>query len=434
MVYPLAMCSLSLILACVANSCIPLPIGFGIQDRKVLMRNQPGHASAPSLREWHQEGPVHLILVNGMANYPFGLTRAKKPEWMGRSSYSDLANHLRGWNEFDPEDVARYTEAAEAAQFREFVTSYSNKAGLVPDGTRHSILTPIRDSLGRDVSGYLLQRHYLHKATNHPVTFHIVCWSLRAAAVKEGIYGTWDGSSEGKLSDYQLDRFRSPVNRDLRGAIVTWGLTDASLYRGPEGREYEWCVGSALDKISGDLGDADRLALVTASLGSTIAYNTIDKILRDDSVAHGRTSLTGTASSREKKQRAFARLFRPDPDAGESRTRIAFYMFANQFGLLSAGSDRSDLERLESIAKAAEQEAGSIAPIQLVAFTDPDDLLSMPFPSPRSSRYVTAQNIYVANNAVALYLPFLGKATSPLAAHGAYSSNPTVLKAMLNGN
>lgn len=435
MLHPLAKCFLALILPWVANSCIPLPIGLGLQNRRVLMVNRPEHSSAPSLRSWHDSGPVHLVLVNGMANHPFGLSSGGKPELLGRSSYRDVAYHLRDWDQFPPKEISAYSEAARNAQFQDFVNSYSKQADLEPDPARQDLFLPLRDSRGRSVSGYLLQRHYLHRESRNPVTFHIVCWSLRAAAEKERIYGTWDGRHEGDLSDHKLDRYRSPVNRNLRAAVVTWGLTDASLYRGPEGSEYEWCVGSALDKISGDLGDSHRLALVTASLGSTIAYNTIDKMLRDDHVANDKPSLTGNAAVREEKQKSFARLFRPDPAAAAAdQTRIAFYMFANQFGLLSAGGGRNDLESLESIAKAAETEAGKTAPIQLVAFTDPDDLLSMPFPSPEQSRYVKAQNIYVTNNSISLHLPVVGKATNPLAAHNAYASNPVVLRAMLEGN
>ncbi len=411
----------------VLASCVPVPIGIGVQKKEVLAKNQPEKSTAPPLGTWHSKGGVQFLLIHGMNNHPFGTTgRSGNQNYLGQGSYSGLEYHLRGWDGFGDEEKAKIAGAARENQFAEFIDAYASKAGVEVPRDQQLVFRPIRDSAGRSVSGYLLVVKGTHRQSGNPVTFNIVCWSILSSVKKEAIYGSWSGSSSGQLSDYDLDRWRHGINRDIRRGVVTWGLNDASLYMGRSGKEFEWCVYRGLAHVLESMQPQERVAVVTASLGSTIAFNTIDKLVSREGIAGSKGALKGSDLEQLKD------LFHEDN--GEDlthQTRITFYMFANQYGLIAGGDE---LEVLESVSKKTAERARRPVPVQLVAFTDPDDLLSMPFPKPRSPEHVAVQNIYVRNNRWVFGIPFAGRVANPLHAHGGYGTNPAVLKAMLEGS
>jgi hypothetical protein len=422
----LAVAALSLLI----SSCIPVPIGLGFQTKEVVSKNQPKNATAPPLEDWHAKGGVHFLLVHGMNNHPFGfIDSADTPNYLDRGSYAGLESYLRNWKGLPPEEKRRVAAVAKNSQFSDFIKTYSKRAGITIPDSQQLDFTPIFDSSNTSVSGYLLTLRGTH-SSGTPVTFNVVCWSILSSVRKEAIYGAWShapGAAEGLLSDFKLDPLRNEVNRGIRRGVVVWGLTDASLYMSSSAPEFEWCVYQGVKRVIKGMDKKDRVAVVTASLGSTIAFNAIDKLVAGEPIAKARNAGLNDADQDQLKD-----LFRDDNGNDlTDQTRITFYMFANQFGLLGGGTAFTALQSAAKNAKASERHP---VPIQVVSFTDPDDLLSMPFPTPRDPRYMVAQNVYVRNNRAVLGILIAGRATNPLNAHNGYGTNPAVLDTMLKGS
>ncbi len=104
-----------------------------------------------------------------------------------------------------------------------------------------------------------------------------------------------------------------------------------------------------------------------------------------------------------------------------SASNVAFYRFANQYGLLKMGNDRSLDNFIQALKRVPLK-----AKVQIYAFTDPNDLLS--YPLNLHANVLSTCNVYVRNPAFTF-----GILMEPLDAHLNYKSNPAVLKTMLNG-
>jgi hypothetical protein len=193
-------------------------------------------------------------------------------------------------------------------------------------------------------------------------------------------------------------------------------------------------MASAFDGIADKVKARDRLAVVSASLGSTVAFNTMLKLINS-------TPIQGTRPGKNTQERLSDLLTKKDDDPelrGRRQPKIAFYMFANQYGMLMAGKEpqrKGALEALEKTVVKAQTEEAKVKdlPVPVMAFTDPDDLLSMPLPKPADPERVMVRNVYVTNNRFGLVIPSFGRVTNPLAAHQGYGTNPKVLEFMLAG-
>jgi hypothetical protein len=231
------------------------------------------------------------------------------------------------------------------------------------------------------------------------------------------------------------------VNGLLKHSVVEWGLTDAALYLSNGRGEFEWAVATGISRMAAELKSDDRMVVLTESLGSTITYNVL-KHFSGDKVIYGRPWKWTDA------QQAGWTSFLHKQGTG-AEARIAFYMMANQYALLSTDEQKPSgmgpmmkeaaepVDHPAQVLGAAFKKTQGAPPIQLVAFTDPDDLLSFRLPTEGAPSNIQIRNVIVNNNWYAIGL-FVGPveavdATNPLNSHTGYDTNGKVLDVMLNG-
>jgi hypothetical protein len=265
--------------------------------------------------------------------------------------------------------------------------------------------------------GYTFTRTYKPNANGVSLKFYIANWGLGAAVAKERRFGSWGclttyspaahQYTEGQIHDFDsgLNRNRAWLNKMLKLQTMDWGLGDAALYLGDSKPDMQVPVTKALEQVLDDSKPDDRLAIITHSLGSTITFDAIAPLV-----------------SARPEMRA---LFRASDGTGHLiPSHTVFYMFANQYGLLTLG-DKTPLDGLDDALKCTTLRAGREA-VQVYAFTDPNDLLSYPL-YPDLAR-ISACNVYVRNEAVTLTF-----GTDPLETHLNYQSNYAVHNVMMDG-
>jgi hypothetical protein len=71
--------------------------------------------------------------------------------------------------------------------------------------------------------------------------------------------------------------------------------------------------------------------------------------------------------------------------------------------------------------------------LSIVAFSDPNDLLSYPLPGWLQSENASISNVSISVVQSALYVPFLGWIYNPEPAHTGYAINDDVVDLILNG-
>ncbi len=432
-------------------------------------------AAPPALKQWQRDGVVRFLLVHGMGDHPFGLKANGQPELGDSPDYDTLAKHLRDLDRGEPNDeLKRLQRAAAKDKYDDFIRAYASAAGLrertAADGLPASfrfIYSKSSDRKTGDIIGYVFRREFEPASgSGHPVYFYASCWSIGSAVIKEKAYGSWNGleATAGKVGEFEpiIDNPRESLNRKLKHRVVDWGLSDASLYLNAYRNGAEWAVASSMRALAEDLRDGERAVVVSSSLGSTVTFNVMSKLVANESIGGQQWEASPGAVTRLR--RIFHPAPSPDPEKLKSELRIAFYMFANQYGLLTAGAFPGDaaaaageaaavapvaaaraaaksgaagtlsktVQTAQSTMPRAERPRRGEAAVELVAFTDPDDLLSFAVPS-SGDDFVKVTNVYVSNNKVSVAIPFVGSLANPAAAHLAYGTNPVVLKIMLDG-
>lgn len=232
---------------------------------------------------------------------------------------------------------------------------------------------------------------------------------------------------------------RAVLNRDLKRGLVNDCLTDVVVYGGPNGNGIRQAVSETMcealgGRLEGRLCDVApdaapaALALVTESLGSKLIF---DAVL--DMWDAAENSSDGTAINRL---------------AGSLAATRVMYMLANQVPLLdSAGAPTIGGEPgLSAAAPGPRTSAGHAfdllsrarglarqvsGPMTVVAFSDPNDLLSyrvVPADFPEDLREFRIVNVIVSNDAT-----YFGFVERPDTAHCGYSWNPHVFGMLARG-
>src|SRR5262249_34372975 len=197
------------------------------------------------------------------------------------------------------------------------------------------------DRKSGDIIGYVFRRDFEPVAGGGPsVYFYVSCWSIGSAVMKEQAYGSWNRSEKtaGKVGEFQkiIDTPRASLNSKVKHRVVDWGLSDASLYLHAYHDDAEWAVASSMRALAEDMHDDERAVVVSSSLGSTVTYNVMGKLVANQPIGTQRWEASATAVTRL--QKMFHPQPSPDPDKAGPELRIAFYMFANQYGLLTVGA------------------------------------------------------------------------------------------------
>jgi hypothetical protein len=216
------------------------------------------------------------------------------------------------------------------------------------------------------------------------------------------------------------------LNRLLKHNILDWGFADALLAVGPL---HDYLIEGIREVIleSFTPGENQEFIIVSHSLGSYLMFTAID--LGPESRASNLDQLK--APARERVQR-----WRPDFEKLLSNTSHAYFM-ANQVRLLElANLDQAKSGNLISHLQtwSDQRAAAHKAPPQVVAFSDPDDLLTWQLPhqvnkTDESGGTTLGVEDQPAKNA--WRWPWLWLFANPQSAHIGYAQNKSVIRAML---
>lgn len=407
------------LIAAVIQGCSFIPNEF-------LEKDVAANANLPAVKTWTESGVIRVLLVHGMGDHPFGFdNQTQQPNLLGFHTYAALnesfANSLP-----DSKIISDATDAAKNSHFQNFIPKLANQLGygveLKQRSEFHPIYDPEHSDGKRSAVGYWFSRSYGESEQSATkIKFYVVEYAFAGAVKKESQFGSWDGQSiAGHFQDFdpKIDGYRHKLNRQLKLSVVDWGLGDASLYLGKYGEKYKFAVSTIIKKVEDDLQEPDHLAIITESLGSTVTLDALREL------QSGRI-----LSSARKSDRLLQLLRNPrSPRFGEG-AKVAFYMCANQFGLLHVGGMKITRETVTPLTE-LDQTLASTTKIPLVSFTDPDDLLSY-WVNPRLHHFDVC-NVLLRNKNVE-YLPGILGLVYPVSAHLNYDQNPIVFNMILNG-
>lgn len=414
-----------------------------------------GTRSIGDLIEAAQGAPVHLFYVHGM--------RAERPG-ASKELREAVARHLGGtisaaatsYVELGPRPDAWvglrqvWASPEEWAASRPFVDRYEIKG---PRGTMvvHEInwwplLFPLKCRF------LLLPEHELSGSDRD---------HLKLCARSDGVYHPW--ITAGELRNALTTRPRSGGgvlgNSVLKRQILNWGLSDAVIAVGPMRHYIRQAMNGAFARAEEEAAGHEHV-VVAESLGSFVvldAYGDGEGAGERAGEGEGAGAGAGKAQGRAGQKGAVAAVLDQTHN---------LYFFANQFALLELGRIRivppppggsgeqgisaardggqaaeqapapvSPLDALKSwgagpaarVPAAAEPPAPAAAaarPRQVIALSDPSDMLT--YRVPALSAGVRVVNLYVRNTA-----GFLGLVADPVKAHRGHLKNPRVWDLLL---
>lgn len=250
-----------------------------------------------------------------------------------------------------------------------------------------------------------------------PVRFHALVWSPLTAPLKRQLdydnTGTPTGCSAADSGGAECKPKRASLNGDVKDKLLNDCLSDAMIYEGASRDAIRDAMVESVSRIIESNPNGDRtLAVVAESLGSKILFDALSSMLES---RQPRTQALG--------QQAARRLG-------------LLYMAGNQLPILDLS--RQDIERrpdtrstgpqdalqhfLELRRHQAAPRAESVARLAVVAFTDPNDLLSYRL---LPARYA-APDVAVADVLVSNARTWLGLIENPVTAHLDYLANQEV--------
>jgi hypothetical protein len=255
-----------------------------------------------------------------------------------------------------------------------------------------------------------------HVVAGRTLRFTALVWSSLTTPLKRQLDFDRTGSPSNCAVDTECRPHRATVNGALKDRLLNDCLADALIYQGAS----RWAMQRAMvDALSQALAGAEPdapLVLVSDSLGSKLVFDALASMLEGGSTAAARTA------------------------AASASARLAqVFMNANQLPIL--GLAEQDL--FQPLAAAGEVSAAPVDSLQrylqqrerfselmIVAFTDPNDLLSyrlMP------SRYASG-NVRIADILVSNDRTYFGWLERPDTAHMDYDTNPRVARLIACGN
>lgn len=255
-------------------------------------------------------------------------------------------------------------------------------------------------------------------ADGRKVHVYELTWSVTTDRIKTKQFET-------DLS-YAADRVS--LNRKLKASLVNDSLADPVLYIGRYRNHMQFPIMRAVKAVLNDFAPEDEVAVITYSLGSYMCYDTLLKMSRGESIMGER-----------------------DYSAGVVRDLVGqtnyVFMLANQLPLLELSEvsnpislrQTSTSDTVKSLAeirrqnrpKSAAQRQPAVLPLHLVAFSDPNDLLSYPLDEHSvSGSSIAYSNVIISVQRSAL----LGIVADPMTAHTGHERSPAVMDLLTYGN
>jgi len=337
---------------------------------------------------------------------------------------------------------------------------YANEADFDPKRTTAPGLSYLGEEIwktGTDdwraaapfVDNYRLTRRngtviYLHEINWWPLVFSAKCrqiiaqdaalvdrdhkhsssCSAKTVPDGEGRFKSYAWITKGDIQQRKKPWFKAAVlNRWLKHDILDWGFADALVAVGPL---HDYLVEGIREVIleSFTPGENQEFIIVSHSLGSYLMFTAVD--LQAESRASNLDLLEAPARERIQRWRTkFEKLL--------SNTSHAYFM-ANQVRLLElANLDQAKSGNLITHLQewSEQREQAHKDPPQIVAFSDPDDLLTWQIPNQVNKPNDQGNSVGVddlpAKNAWRLLWLF----ANPQSAHIGYDQNKSVIRAMI---
>jgi hypothetical protein len=259
---------------------------------------------------------------------------------------------------------------------------------------------------------------------NTPVRFHALVWSPLTTPLKRQLdydnTGTSSDCSAAGSPAGECKPARAWLNGYVKDRLLNDCLSDAVIYEGASRNAIRDAMIESISRILESNPNGDRtLAVVAESMGSKILFDALSSMLES---RQPRTQELGQQAAR--------------------RLGLVF-MAGNQLPIL--GLSEQDIERrpdthsaaapdalqrfLELRRRQAPLRAEAVARLAVVAFTDPNDLLSYRL---LPARYA-APDVAVADALVSIDTTWLGLIENPVSAHMDYLANPGVAELIACG-
>ena len=226
------------------------------------------------------------------------------------------------------------------------------------------------------------------------------------------------------------------INRGVKIGLMDWGMSDALLAVGPmqrlliesirqllvksvaAGGDEAKALSEQVSENNATLSDSEYI-VISHSLGSFLVFSALNSQMHNTTAT---TAHAGPPAVTPRVAGAFDYVLRHTGQA---------YFFANQISLLelamlgSVGSPGMSASFAVDLARWGEvrTKAGASKP-QIVAWSDPDDLLSWHVPD--------IQGVNVVNLDAKNAFRWFGLFAAPLAAHDNYASNKKIINTLLN--
>ncbi len=416
---------LALAFPLLAASCATWP---RIEHRSIATKNaadKPEKVTVPGIADAvkataRDGGSLHLFLVHGMSNHPFGPPKKFKTNFEVEG-YPELMNKLKekSWRE-KPETHANFIKAISLAQFDPLVPNLAKTLKLVEteDARR---LDWYEDEKG--IIGYKMRRVFegepVQTGQRRRLVVHLSAWAPVTIPEKLALLE----------SDNYPQRNFFIGNRVIKDASVSWGLADAAQYVGKNKGRMRAAVAMGIESMAreanlnsqaGRRASQDRFAFGAASLGSIITLDTLQMLAQSGGAqcfVDGGSKGCVTVSPG-----AIKAMFSND---------MPLYMFANQIPLLAPAID-TDFKS-DAFAQKVADITGRKEPRKflIVAFNDPSDFLGYRVPHIASSDTVDVDvvNLVTRNQSFGVWF-FLN---NPLQAHGGFALTSAVMDFIAKG-
>src|SRR5438067_11294750 len=235
------------------------------------------------------------------------------------------------------------------------------------------------------------------------VRFHAIVWSALTANLKHQL----DYDNTGTPTDCAVDTVCKPQRAKYNGIVKDWllndCLSDAMIYEGVSHEAIRDAMVDTLSRvIEANPNDAGTLVVVAQSLGSKILFDALSAMLESNQ--------PHTQAMGQQEARRLGLIFM----AGNQMPILGL---AEQSMVARAMPAQDALQRfLDLRRRQAAPRAGTVSRLGVVAFTDPNDLLSYRL---LPARYA-APDVAVADVLVSNARNWLGLLENPLTAHMNY--------------
>jgi len=308
--------------------------------------------------------------------------------------------------------------------------------GLSVRSARHKVIPLIARDDATQPLGELRIVRTTDDARLRDMLFYELTWSVinepakRAIAFdKSGLYSTRRASINQSMRVIVNDLAPDPIAyagnsgeliQEAIGQSLCWAFS-RTWSELPEAQAPEVC---GFDQRFGSRADKDPLAIITHSLGSRAAIDALQSIVERVQRPEFATEPHIVALRRELAERP-----------------IRLYMLSNQLPLLEAGQDPAAVRGLSApfcTADAPRRAERFFGSTDIVAFNDPNDILSYPIPPDwvetyLDSRLCPAVTNVTINVATVRNVLGLGEVADPLAAHTQYATDERVLALIAHG-